>query len=128
MGPGFGGPESGGGAPPEGQPKAPTQPKPPGRSPFPEPPKDPFAKENIKPDKEVGGMREAKEPGHKPPGPGGGQFTSQGGSGGASHDDKTAEPKDKPNPLAKPRAVKGEMSPATRVGKGKDAKLVLADG
>lgn len=54
---------------------------------------------------------------HKGAGEGGGQFTA--GSGGGSGEK---------NPLEKPRAVKGEMATARRIGKGKEAKLVLADG
>lgn len=53
---------------------------------------------------------------HEPAGPRGGQFTAGGGGGGSS---KTVK---------KPPATRGEMREAKREGKGKEARVVLADG
>ena len=61
----------------------------------------------------------AEGPEHAPAGsPKGGQFLSKGGGG---HGGESSKPSKAP-------AVKGEMSGAKRVGKGKESKVVLADG
>lgn len=59
---------------------------------------------------------------HRGKGPGGGQFVSKGGAGGDRGGDR-----DEPR-FAKPSAKRGAMSGAQRVGKGKEARIVLADG
>ncbi len=51
---------------------------------------------------------------HKGKGPGGGQFVSGNGGGETS--------------LESSKAVRGEMHEASRIGKGKEAKIVFADG
>ena len=61
---------------------------------------------------------------HKGEGPGGGQFTS-GGSGGGSGASGGGSGGDA---LKKTPAVKSAMVAAKRIGKGKEAKVVLADG
>jgi DNA topoisomerase-1 len=61
---------------------------------------------------------------HKGKGPGGGQFVPKGkGGGGELPGDERPNPK-----AAKPKAVRGHMGPATRIGVGKEAKVVMADG
>lgn len=56
---------------------------------------------------------------HKGKGRDGGQFTGKGGGSGVEQDDKTYE---------KAPAIRGTMAQAQRIGKGKEAKIVMADG
>lgn len=65
---------------------------------------------------------------HKGSGPGGGQFVSKGGGGRTTQPKIKQSPQDSEKTPKKLPATRGEMQIATRTGKGKDAKVVLADG
>lgn len=56
---------------------------------------------------------------HRGKGPGGGQFVAKGGASSGRDD----EPR-----FAKPAAKRGTMTGAQRIGKGKEARIVMADG